>query len=346
MPVIELDSRRLASRHASAPERVDAIVESSAMRQIFETARRVALGTLPVVLCGETGTGKEILARLIHDSGPRRAGPLLCLNCAAVAPSLLEAALFGFEKGAFTGADTQRKGVFEAADGGTVFLDEIAELTAPAQAALLRVLETKRFARVGSTKELHVDVRVISATHCDLEAMALAGRFRHDLLFRLNALILRIPPLRERIEEVPTLARHFLEQANRANATEIQAIDAAAMQALVSYSWPGNVRELRNAIDHAVLFAHGPTVGALDLPERVRDASAIKVRGNSPLRQAIAALQGDFRARLEHLEAEVLRHALEESGWNQTHAARKLRMPRRTLVHKIKTHGLLRPIDR
>jgi len=329
------------------------VAQSDPMQQLLQTSARVARGNLPVLIVGETGTGKELLSRHIHEESPRRAKPLVCVNCAAIPQQLVESTLFGHERGAFTGANTQQKGVFEAADGGTVFLDEIGELPAPAQAALLRVLETKRFARVGSTKEITVDVRVIAATHRDLESMVEAGQFRQDLLYRLNAITLPILPLRERGDDITTLALRFLEQANEANGGHVRVIDPGALELLRSYSWPGNVRELKNSIERAVVIAHGEAVTVDDLPERVRAFSLAppsiprttldEIDAAASLGTSLSSLSGDFRTRMEKLEAELLTQALRDAGWNQTVAARQLEMPLRTLVYKIRMHAIRRP---
>ncbi|WP_437803974.1 sigma 54-interacting transcriptional regulator [Sorangium sp. So ce693] len=353
--------------------------KSPLMRSLVEVALRAARSSIPVLLRGETGTGKEVLARFIHDRSPRRGEPLICVNCGAIPALLVESTLFGHERGAFTGASQQHKGVFEAATGGTVLLDEIGELPAAAQAALLRVLETKRVTRVGATKELEVDVRVIAATHRDLDAMCDAGTFRLDLLYRLNAMTLSIPPLRARRDDIATLAAGFLAQANSANISRVQSLAPEALALLKCYSWPGNVRELRNAIERAVVIAEGEAIMARDLPERIRlavtspsspptpsravDVSrssepgvgpALSQRASEPLPsrpseplpsrasdpgQAAAPTVG-LKTRLDQIEAELLLEALRASDWNQTEAARRLELPLRTLQHKIKVYGI------
>jgi DNA-binding NtrC family response regulator len=325
---------------------------SRAMIRVFSTVTKLARSPIPVLLLGETGTGKEIVARAIHERSPRRARPMVCVNCGAIPPQLVESTLFGHERGAFTGAGQQQRGLFEAADGGTVLLDEVGELPPAAQAALLRVLETRRVVRVGSSREIDVDVRVVAATHRDLEAMCASGGFRLDLLYRLNAMTLTIPPLRARPEEIEPLALRFLQQANKANGLAIRGIEAEALALLQSYRWPGNARELRNAIERAVIVAEGEWIADRDLPERVCGASA---REPSPAREAAtfgeepAAGAGgsaggadSFRTRLLRYEAELIVEALRDSGWNQTEAAHALGMPLRTLVHKIKTLGIKR----
>lgn len=328
------------------------VAKSAAMRAVIETALRLARSQIPVLLHGETGTGKEVLARFLHSAGARRARPLICVNCGAIPQGLAESTLFGHERGSFSGASQQQKGVFEAAHGGTVLLDEIGELPPAAQAALLRVTETKRVTRVGSTKELEVDARLIAATHRDLEAMCDAGSFRTDLLYRLNAMTLTIPPLRERREDIAPLVGRFLEQANRANERSIEGVHPDAMELLEGYSWPGNVRELRNAVERAVVIAGGEVIQVRDLPERVRASRGSPKSApvalpepslsgeSSPSR--VLGLTGTFKERMDRVEAEVLVEALRDAGFSQTEAAKRLDMPLRTLQHKIKLHGIKR----
>jgi DNA-binding NtrC family response regulator len=329
-------SRVAAQRDAGAGP----VVESPAMRKLFETVDRVARSAIPVLLRGETGTGKEVVARTLVERGPRRDQPLVCVNCGAVPPQLVESTLFGHEKGAFTGAAQANPGVFLSAAGGTVLLDEIGELPPAAQAALLRVLEAKVVTRVGSSREIAADVRVLAATHRDLEAMVEQGSFRRDLLYRLNAVILEIPPLRERVEEIPTLVHRFLREANAEGGSEIGDIHPDALALLRAYPWPGNLRELRNAIERAVVIAQGDTIMVEDLPERVRAGTA---RASSPApRSAEGAEDVDYNARLKRYEVDLILDALGAADGNQTEAAKRLRMPLRTLVHKIKTLGIKR----
>ena len=335
--------------------------ESPAMKELMRTAARAARGVIPVLLLAETGAGKEVLARTLHEASPRAAAPMLSVNCAAIPESLLESTLFGHEKGAFTGAHSQHRGVFESASGGTVFLDEIGELPLSAQAALLRVLESKTLTRVGATKELSVDVRIIVATHRDLRSMVEQGRFREDLLYRLNAMTLEIPPLRERKEDLPVLVQRFLCEAAERNGTALPTISAEAMTLLAAHSWPGNVRELKNVIERAVVICESNVIGVEDLPlhllgQRSASSKAPQVPA-SPATGVPSQPQAsppqlanklglpldpgdDFRSIMERLEAEVLTEALRQSEWNQTKAARLLQMPLRTLVHKLKSHNL------
>jgi DNA-binding NtrC family response regulator len=323
------------------------VVASPAMSHVFSTVTRIARSPIPVLLLGETGTGKEIVARALHERGPRRARPMVCVNCGAIPAQLVESTLFGHERGAFTGAGQQQRGIFEAADGGTVFLDEIGELPPAAQAALLRVLETRRVVRVGSSREIDVDVRVVAATHRDLEAMCSSGGFRLDLLYRLNAMTLTLPPLRARPEEIAPLALRFLQQANKANGLVLRGIEDPALALLQSYPWPGNARELRNAIERAAVVAEGEWIAERDLPERVSgpraaEPAAEREEASAGEAPAMGSSGGadDLRARLLRYEAELIVQALRAAGWNQTAAAQALGMPLRTLVHKIKTLGI------
>jgi transcriptional regulator with GAF, ATPase, and Fis domain len=338
------------------------IAKSQAMTIVLEMAQRLARSIIPVLLLGETGVGKEVLARYIHETSHRKDKPILCVNCAAIPVHLVESTLFGHEKGAFTGAAQQHKGVFEAADGGTVLLDELGELPAAAQAALLRVLETKRVCRVGSTREIQVNVRLIAATHRDLEAMVEAGLFRADLLYRLNTMTLYIPPLRARRDDIEDFAMRFLDLANDVNETKVVRIEPAAMSKLKAYDWPGNVRELRNAIERAAVIAEGDAIRVIDLPERVRgsllDASPESVPEGIPIdfhrdEPLASSDEGDMpspsdrgtgtlRERIDRYEADLVFRALQTAGWNQSVAARALGLPRRTLQHKIKAHGIQR----
>jgi DNA-binding NtrC family response regulator len=320
------------------------IVIGGHMRGLLGDVDRVAASRIPVILHGETGTGKEVLARLIHERGPRQARRMVRVNCGAIPKDLVESTLFGHERGAFTGALQQQRGVFEEAHGGTVFLDEIGELPISAQAALLRVLETGSFCRVGSVREVTVDVRIVTATHRDLEAMSLAGTFRADLYYRLGGVTIEIAPLRDRIEDVEPLALHFLRLANEANGRAVQGIAGDALALLRAYPWPGNVRELRNAIERAVVVACGVLIGASDLPVRVREASrpgAPRARAErTPLPTDISATSGPIRGTVRHYEACKLREALEAAGWNRNEAAQKLAIPVRTLSYRMKVLGL------
>jgi two-component system, NtrC family, response regulator AtoC len=341
---------RAAAAAADPADGAGVIVKNAAMKQVMATVKRLAQSTIAVLIQGETGTGKEVIARAIHESGPRKKQPLRCINCAAIPGTLIEGVLFGHEQGAFTSADKTAPGIFEQADGGTVLLDEIGELAAPAQAALLRVLETKQVLRIGGAREIDVDVRVIAATHRDLEAMVEAGRFRQDLLFRLNTMTLRIPPLRERTDEIRPLAERFLKEARRQAGTDARSIDPEALAALESYPWPGNVRELRNAIERAAVLAEGKAITLADLTERVRGGHRTPAPDPAdpadPADSAGPDLSGDYREHVRKFEIELILRALHKHNGNQTEAARALNLPLRTLVHKIQTYGIKKKFDR
>jgi DNA-binding NtrC family response regulator len=312
------------------------VVASATMRTLYDTARRVAASNVPVLIYGETGAGKELVARAIHAQSSRAGKPLLTINCGSVPGTLAESVLFGHERGAFTSADRRRIGAFEQASGGTVFLDELSELPLSAQAALLRAIENQRIMRVGSTSELRVDVRILAATNRDLEQLAESGEFRQDLLFRMNAVTLTVPPLRDRVEEIEPLAQHFLELARRGSGARALSLGEAALEKLRRHSWPGNVRELRNSIERAVILAAGPTIEPGDLhvhTPRVEQSSRATLRVE-PIPSA--KLKDQVRA----YEAELIIDALKTHGWNQTEAARALNIPVRTLAHKIQLYGL------
>ena len=338
-----LAAARVASRRAPvagaptlavpspSPERP--IVGSPGMREVFRLATQLAASPYPVLIQGETGVGKEIVARAVHEASPRKDRPLRSINCAAIPAALLESALFGHERGAFTGADQRTTGLFEEADGGSLLLDEIGELSPAAQAALLRVLDTKRFCRVGSAREIEVDVRLLAATNRDLEAMVQQGAFRADLLYRLNTVVIEVPPLRERIEEIVALAEHFVRRACKAARRAPLSLDRAAVEALLSHDWPGNVRELRNALERAVVLAVDKVITVEDLPDRVQTAARRAGAGDG-------APVADIRGTLEQVEARLLVEALEANGWNQSRTAEAMGMPRRTLVYKLRRYGI------
>jgi DNA-binding NtrC family response regulator len=312
------------------------------MRDVLSLARKVAGSNVPVLILGETGTGKEVVARRIHEESARREGPLRAINCGAIPAPLLASVLFGHERGAFTGADSRTAGLFEQAHGGTVFLDEVGELSSEAQAALLRVLETKRLMRVGGTEEVEVDARIVAATHRDLPERVAGGTFRQDLFYRLNTLTITVPPLRDRPADVEPLARQFLEDAARSTGSPVRDLDADALARLRAYAWPGNVRELRNVIERAALVADGPVLRTADLGDRVAAAGA--TLAPTAVAAAVGALAAgedlDFRERMKAIETELIVDALKKAQGNQTEAAKILRMPLRTLVHKLKAYGI------
>jgi two-component system, NtrC family, response regulator AtoC len=306
------------------------VVSDPAMAQVFDRARRVAQSETTVLLLGETGVGKEVVAEQIHRQSPRAAGPLVRLNCGSLPESILESELFGHERGAFTGADKRKPGYLETAHGGTLFLDEIGELGPSMQTRLLRVLEDHKFMRVGGREEITSDLRVIAATNRELEREARAGRFRQDLYFRLSAFIIHLPPLRERPSEIDLFAELFARQfARRMNRARFR-LGADAMSVLRAYDWPGNVRELRNAIEHAVVLAEDGNVTAQHLPDSLR-----VVGGRAPATGA-----GGMRGQVAETERRAIEEAMQAEDGNQTRAARRLGISRRALLYKLEKHGL------
>ncbi len=330
------------------------IVRSPAMREIFEHVDRLARTTISVLLYGETGTGKEILARAIHERGPRRDEPLVYLNCGAIPSTLVESTLFGHERGSFSGAIQRQRGAFEAAHGGTLVLDEIGDLPLTAQAVLLRVLENKRVRRVGAIDEIDVDVRFIAATNRDLESMCDAGEFRSDLFYRLSGMTVTIPPLRDRREEIAPLAQHFLARARRAWNVEVHGIEPQAATLLHAYDWPGNIRELRNVVERAVVMTRSTLIATQDLPDRLRGAAVVAssrpetapvpaVRSYQPVEaDSEPTPSGDLKAQIQHHEKRIIIAALGECGDSPAGAAHKLGIPERTLRHKMKYYGIKR----
>jgi DNA-binding NtrC family response regulator len=319
------------------------VAQNQRMLHAFDLARRAARSDLPVLVLGETGTGKEVLARTIHAASPRAMRPFHAFNCGALPPSLMQSVLFGHEKGAFTGAAQSHAGVFEQADGGTLFLDEVGELSAEAQVALLRVLEAKVVTRLGATMERKVDVRVLAATHRDLPALCIEGRFREDLMHRLNAVTLVLPPLRERSDEIPVFSERFL-RGSHLPADCARSIAPAALDALCAYRWPGNIRQLKNVIERAAVLALGDVIELDDLPEELRVQTASKqaaeTRDPPKAKPTKPSPHLPFNQRMQEYEAELIRHALAESEGNRTRAAQRLRMPLRTLMKRLRTYGI------
>jgi two-component system response regulator AtoC len=307
--------------------------DSPVMDHVLETIRQVAPSRATVLISGESGTGKELAAHAIHQLSPRQRGPFVAVHCAALSPQLLESELFGHEKGAFTGAGERRAGRFEQAAGGTLFLDEIGEIDSATQVKILRVLGERVFERVGGNKPIQADVRLVAATNRDLSKMVAAGAFREDLYFRLNVVQLHMPPLRERREDIPALARHFLREAATENDKPFRELTADAMKRLLDGNWPGNVRELRAAIEHGVVMATGPKITLRDLPDSIRTSVAPEHQGRGPL-----------PLNLVETEVSLMRRALQECKGNRTLAAQKLGISRRTLHRKLHDHPELASI--
>ncbi len=348
-----LNTYALARRDARPEEpsgqgRFRLVGQSPAIRTIYGVVEKVANTPSTVLISGESGTGKELIARALHENSSRHAGPFIKINCAAIPKTLMESELFGYDKGAFTGAVGAKPGRFELAHGGTLFLDEIGEIPIEMQVKLLRVLQESEFERVGGIKTIKVDVRLVTATNRDLLAEVGAGAFREDLFYRLNVVPIHIPPLRERREDIPLLADHFIAKFNDCLKKEIAAITPEAVERLVAYQWPGNIRELENLMERTVLFCEGPEIRVSDLPPEVAGAAAPQpVQGRRrrrparrPPRPAPESLKEAVRAETERVERELIQRALDATGGNVTQAARKLKISRKSLQTKMKELGL------
>ncbi|HMK43179.1 MAG TPA: nif-specific transcriptional activator NifA [Dissulfurispiraceae bacterium] len=305
--------------------------QSDRMQEVFETVHRVAPSRANILLLGESGTGKELVARAIHFTSSREKGPFIKFNCASIPEGLLESELFGHEKGAFTGAMFMRKGRFELADGGTIFLDEIGDLPVTLQPKILRVLQEKEFERVGGEKTIKVDSRLIAATSRNLEELVASGKFREDLYYRLNVIPVYLPPLRERQEDIPPLAEHFLRKFNEENGRHVT-LEPAVLGVFLNYDWPGNVRELENTVERLVVMARGKTITASDLPITMRDSS-IKAKYGSQLKDALPST-------IEDIEKTKIVDALEKTAWVQAKAARVLGITPRQIGYKMKKYSI------
>jgi transcriptional regulator with PAS, ATPase and Fis domain len=295
------------------------------MEKVFEMIRTVADTSATVLVTGETGTGKELVARAIHANSSRRYSPFVAVSCGALPDTLLESELFGYEKGAFTGAERTKKGRFELADGGTLFLDEIGEISLKTQVKLLRVLQERSFQRLGGTESINVDVRVITATNRDLNKAVEQGIFRSDLYYRLNVVNIHLPPLRERKEDIPMLAEHFMEKFNIEFNKKFDRLEKKALELLMDYHWPGNVRELENVIERAAVLDQGPELKAANLPFCSVEVTSV-----------------DGPQSLEEMEKRHIIKMLDRNDWNIAKTARSLDIDRTTLHKKIKKFGLER----
>ncbi len=321
--------------------------QSQGMRQIHEIIAKVADSPSTVLITGESGTGKELVAQALHVGSSRRDKPLIKVNCAAIPKDLVESELFGYEKGAFTGAVGSKPGRFELADGGTLFLDEIGEVPVEMQVKLLRALQESEFERVGGIKTLRVDVRLIAATNRDLKALIADGKFREDLYYRLAVVPVSLPPLRDRKEDIPLLVQHFIEKYDRRLGKKVERMEDEALQLLLGYSWPGNIRELENLMERSVLFADGSVILAASLPDSLRErapGTLVPIAAVGPL-GAIAAPSGAsmkeiVRQAQAELERDLIGRALEETGGNVTRAAKRLQISRKSLQIKMKELGL------
>jgi two-component system response regulator HydG len=305
---------------------------SPAIREVIDTAKIAAPTDANILISGESGTGKELFAKAIHKNSKRNKKPLISVNCAALSETLLESELFGHEKGAFTGADKSRDGLFISADKGTIFLDEIGEIPLSMQVKLLRVLQEKEIQKVGSDKVTNIDVRVIVATNKNLEKEVEAGNFRQDLFYRLNVINVKVPPLRHRADDIPLLAQKFLDRYTKENNKEIKGFTPMAMDALVKYGWPGNVRELENIIERAIILCLGQYISEKDLPSNVlKDYEPDNIAGHD--------LSGGGRT-LDKIEGIALIETLKQTKGNKTEAAKILNITRTTLNNKLKRHNL------
>ncbi|HET7539486.1 MAG TPA: sigma-54 dependent transcriptional regulator [Polyangiaceae bacterium] len=345
---LEKDAEVAPSSHSPAFVPSDGVVVLAPnMRALYDQVARAAASSINVLVLGETGVGKEVLARAVHNLSARKAGPFVALNCAALTESLLQSELFGHEKGAFTGALQARAGLLETAAGGTVFLDEIGELPLSIQTKLLRALEDRKVLRVGARAEREIDVRFVAATNRDIEAEAEAGTFREDLFYRLNGISFTIPPLRERRAEIASLARMFLARYNAELGRETAlGLSNEVVQLLENYPWPGNVRELRNAIERAAVLCSGDVLRPEHLPTRVVSGTGGRPSALPGLESTREDILARARSELQGVERQRILEALEQSGGNQTRAAEALGISRRTLVYRLSELGVPRPRKR
>jgi len=325
------ENRMLRERLGAHFDRGNLIGRSAAMTRLLDLVAQVAPSEATVLVTGESGTGKEMIAGAIHTNSPRKTGPFIRINCAAITESLLESELFGHEKGSFTGADRRKEGKFRQADRGTIFLDEVSEMSLGMQVKLLRVLQEREFTRVGGEEVIRVDVRVIAATNRDLLRAVTEGRFREDLFYRLNVVTLRVPPLRERREDIPLLAQHFLKIFAERNRKALHGFTSRAMDRLLRYPWPGNVRELMNTVERGVVLCRADILDEADM--------APVLEAEAP--QAAAGATASPGASLEDVEKAAILKTLDEASGNKSEAARRLGITRRTLHLKLKKYGLM-----
>jgi two-component system response regulator HydG len=329
---LQSENRRLRARLAEHLDRGEIIGGSPAMARVLERIAQVAPTEATVLITGESGTGKELVAAALHYNSPRRDGPFVKINCAALAETLLDSELFGHERGAFTGAERRKDGKFLLADGGTLFLDEVSEMAMPMQAKLLRVLQEKEFSRVGGEAVIRVDVRLIAATNRRLEDAVAAGAFREDLYYRLNVVAIEMPSLAERREDIPLLVDAFLRRFSEKNRKDLKGVTPEAMGRLVRHSWPGNVRELMNVVESAVVLTRDEVVDVSDLPP-------VFQAGGDGKGDALPEAAGVGEATLEEVEKAVIMRTLAATGGNKSEAARRLGISRKTLHNKLKQYG-------
>jgi len=330
---LKRENKALKAAARKAHELDEMLGRSEPMQRVFKTVKKAAEYKTTVLVQGESGTGKELVARALHRLSPRKDARFVAVNCGAIPEALLESELFGHRRGAFTDASSDKTGLFEEAHDGTLFLDEIGELPLALQVKLLRVLQEGTLRRLGETRDRDVDVRVVAATVRDLEKEVAAGRFREDLYYRLNVLLVQVPPLRQRGDDVPLLLDHFVERCNDRLGTRIRGMDAAAKKALLKYPFPGNVRELENMIERAVVLADSDTITLEDLPDRVHSA-------NDPIRTMLQSGELSIKKTARFMEETLIQKALTETGGNRTAAAKLLEISHRALLYKIKDYGI------
>jgi two-component system, NtrC family, response regulator AtoC len=342
-----LRSQKLENENEHLQQRLDQkfglhhiIGETPRMKEVFDQIQQIGPSTATVLITGESGTGKELIAKAIHQLSRRARGPMITVNCAALPATLLESELFGHEKGAFTGAHERRLGRVEQAQGGTLFLDEIGEIDATTQVKLLRLLGERTFERIGSSKTMTADVRFVSATNKDLKALVREGRFREDLYFRIAVVPIHLPPLRERVADIPTLAASFLKTYAEENAKPVRGFSTEAMELLLKYRWPGNVRELRACVEHAVVLCRQELILPRDLPPEVRDP-APPIEALAPGASVAIRPASSSPLSLKEAEKQLVIHALKETNGNRTEAARRLGVSRRTLHRKLHEFDLM-----
>ena len=342
---LKTENRRLRQKIRTLEKRFpEFITVNPRMQAILKNVREVAPTQATVLIMGKSGTGKELIARMIHQFSDRSEGPFVPINCAAIPADLLESELFGHEKGAFTGAVRQKKGKFELADGGTFFLDEVAELPQNLQAKLLRVLESHRITHVGGTRVIELDVRVVAATNRDLKEMVQTGEFRKDLFYRLNVVKIMLPALKERVDDISVLVEHFLRKFNRELKKDIQSVSQEALQMLFAYSWPGNIRELENVVYRAMLFADGSVIQPRHLPEEIQEeVSRRKIEVPQTKEELLQAKKNLKEQVIGELEKHFIENALQQNDWNISKTARSVGMDRRQLQNMIRKYEIVFP---
>jgi two-component system response regulator AtoC len=306
------------------------LAQSDKMKALFKTVAKIADFKTTVLISGESGVGKELVARALHDRSGRK-GSFVAVNCGAIPEALLESELFGHKRGAFTDANADKRGLFEEADGGTLFLDEIGELPLSLQVKLLRVLQGESIRRLGDTRDIKVDTRIVAATHRDLAADVKAGKFREDLYYRLNVLPLLVPPLRSRPEDITLLLDHFIERNNLRLGTSIRGVQPEARRLLLEYAWPGNVRELENTVERAMVLCEGELLSSTDLPDRIREAE-------NPIQKQLASDELSIKKATRIIEEVLIRRALQHTRGNRTRAAEVLEISHRALLYKLKEY--------